>query len=281
MEHEASKSHPHPHHKDTEELLTSLEEVQPHRETSTLTISITPGKIFGAGILIGLLIMGVPTAFLWAKINGGTSVVAARDSGTPTNSNPTPSAPQPTGEVPAVGKDDYILGDKNADLTIVEYSDLECPYCKEFHPTVKQAITDYKGKVNFVYRHFPLPFHNPGAQKEAEAVECAGELGGSKKYYEFIDKIFERTTSNGTGFPIEKLVPLAKELGLNEKKFQTCLDEGKMTQKVDAQRNAAQDAGINGTPGSILTTKDGKSARLPGLVSLSQLKSRIDGLLAK
>lgn len=255
-----------------------------HKKETELTIALTPVKIFSAGLILGLLIMGVPGAFLWAKVGQGTgSTLTGTIGDTVPSAARQPQAagdePKLTGPAPQVGKDDYIFGDKNAQVTIIEYSDLECPYCKTFHPTVKQVVADSKGKVNWVYRHFPLPFHNPGAQKEAEAAECAGSLGGSKKFYEFIDKVFERTTSNGTGFPITNLVPLAKELGLNEKKFQDCLDGGKMTQKVIAQRDAGSDAGINGTPGNILLTKDGKSSLVAGALGADELKARIDALL--
>ncbi|MFH1112185.1 MAG: thioredoxin domain-containing protein [Patescibacteria group bacterium] len=108
---------------------------------------------------------------------------------------------------------DYVLGDINAPVTVVEYSDLECPFCKRFHPTKQQIMTEFPGKVRWVFRHFPLSFH-ANAQKEAEAAECAGKLGGAEKYWAFIDKIFERTTSNGTGFALTDLTKLAKEVGL-------------------------------------------------------------------
>ncbi|MFA4936948.1 MAG: thioredoxin domain-containing protein [Patescibacteria group bacterium] len=108
---------------------------------------------------------------------------------------------------------DYILGDSNAQVTVVEYSDLECPYCKRFHPTRQQIMAEFPGQVRWVFRHFPLNFH-ANAQKEAEAAECAGKLGGAEKYWQFVDKIFERTTSNGTGFALTDLPKLAEELGI-------------------------------------------------------------------
>ena len=73
---------------------------------------------------------------------------------------------------------DHIYGNPEAQLSLIEYSDFECPYCKTFHKTVKPVVDTHGGKVNWVYRHYPLGFHNPGAQKEAEASECANELGG-------------------------------------------------------------------------------------------------------
>lgn len=108
---------------------------------------------------------------------------------------------------------DYIRGDKNAPVTMIEYSDLECPFCKSIHPSLVRIMNEYPGKVKWVYRHFPLSFH-ANAQKEAEAAECIGKLAGADKYWEFIDKVFERTTSNGTGFALTALPTLAGELGI-------------------------------------------------------------------
>jgi protein-disulfide isomerase len=72
---------------------------------------------------------------------------------------------------------DHILGNPNAPISLIEYSDYECPFCKRFHETAQEIMKAYDGKINWVYRHFPLPFHNPGAEKEAEASECVNELG--------------------------------------------------------------------------------------------------------
>ena len=74
---------------------------------------------------------------------------------------------------------DHIYGNPDAVISLIEYSDFECPFCKRFHTTPKEIVDAYGGRVNWVYRHFPLAMHNPGAQKQAEASECANELGGN------------------------------------------------------------------------------------------------------
>ena len=95
--------------------------------------------------------------------------------------------------VPPVSQDDHILGDPNAPVVIVEYSDIECPFCKQFHVTMQQIIDEYgrDGQVAWVYRHFPLAQLHPNAPRLAEAAECVNELGGSQAFWGFLDEIFE------------------------------------------------------------------------------------------
>ncbi|MBI4239712.1 thioredoxin domain-containing protein [Candidatus Uhrbacteria bacterium] len=277
--------HEQPHHdaeaRNTAEELAPLEYApSTASQPMTFTLQTTPKKVFFAGFIAGLLIMALPTVYFATRSNAvadTSSDTVTVGTPTPSGDQPTPSAPSP-GKVKQVGKEDYVFGNKNAEVTLIEYSDLECPFCQRFHTTIKQALDEYKGKVNWAYRHFPLSFH-ANAQKEAEASECAGELGGSKKYYEYIDAIFARTTATGTGFSLDNLVPLAKELKLNEGKFKSCLDGGKYTSKIQQSLKEGQEAGVDGTPGTILVTKDGKSALVAGAVPLEELKAQIDALL--
>ncbi len=181
-------------------------------------------------------------------------------------------------QIPAVTDRDYIIGKNDAAVVIIEYSDLECPFCKNFHLTMQQVVREYSGKVAWVYRHFPLSFH-ANAQKEAEAAECAGELGGNDSFWQYIDAIYQRTTSNGTGFPLNQLGPLAEEIGLDKDKFQQCLDSGKYTQRVKDQLESAMAAGIEGTPGSIIIGKNGRRDFIAGAYPIDQVKAQIDAIL--
>ncbi len=98
--------------------------------------------------------------------------------------------------VPTLRDGDYILGNKDADVIIYEYSDTECPFCKRFHATMHELINNNKGKVAFVYRQFPLDSIHPKTRKESEALLCAGELGGNDAFWKYLDTIFEITPSN-------------------------------------------------------------------------------------
>lgn len=174
-----------------------------------------------------------------------------------------------------VTDNDHIRGNKNAKITLVEYSDLECPFCKTFHPTMQQAMDTYGDQVRWVYRHYPLSFH-ANAQKEAEASECVAELGGDDKFWEFIDRIFERTTGNGTGFALTALGPLAEEIGVNQAQFQSCLDIGKYAAKVTENLSKHQ----FGTPATfIIDSKGNTSENLGGAIPFAQLKQAIDTAL--
>lgn len=97
-----------------------------------------------------------------------------------------------------VTEKDHIAGNPGAELLIVEYSDPECPFCKRFHATMLQVMSEYgkDGKVAWVYRHFPLDSIHSKARREAEAVECAGELGGNDKLWEYLNKLEEITPAN-------------------------------------------------------------------------------------
>jgi protein-disulfide isomerase len=175
---------------------------------------------------------------------------------------------------------DHVMGDPDAPVSMVEYSDFECPYCKRFHPTAKQLLAQNAGKINWVYRHFPLAFHNPGAQKEAEASECAAELGGNEAFWRYSDLIYQRTTSNGKGFPIQNLVPLAAEIGLDAASFKECLDSGRMTGRVREDYEDGARAGVTGTPGMIfINHENGNIFAAAGALPLPRLQAAVDRLL--
>jgi len=112
-----------------------------------------------------------------------------------------------------ITKDDHILGDINAPVKIVEFSDTECPFCKRFHQTMEQIIDEYgkTGQVAWVYRHFPLDSLHSKARKESEALECAGEQG---KFWEYTSSVYKTTPSNNKLDP-NQLFKIAIDLGLN------------------------------------------------------------------
>lgn len=185
-------------------------------------------------------------------------------------------APQPTGEIQlaAITDEDWVRGNENAKVSVVEFSDTECPFCKRFHPTMQRLIEEYPDDVNWVYRHFPLDSLHKKARREAEATECAGEQG---KFWEYLDRLFEITPSND-GLQDTQLPQIAEDVGLNVKKFETCLESGKYASKVAEDLADAQAAGGNGTPYSVVVVGNEKIP-VSGAVPYEQLKTIIDSVL--
>ena len=209
-------------------------------------------------------ILTVPLAIVVAGIfiagaiffsNGGGNRIEEDNSGTPAERSAGQTASL---SIRSVGTNDHIRGNPEARLLLVEYSDTECPFCKVFHETLKRIMNDYgkSGEVAWIYRHFPLAQLHPKAPREAEALECAGELGGNVKFWEYTDKIFEVTPSNN-GLDLAQLPLLAEEVGLEKDAFESCLDSGRNKPEVEEDYNEAVSAGGNGTPYNIII------ARLP------------------
>jgi len=146
--------------------------------------------------------------------------------------------------------DDAVLGDKNAPVTIIEFSDYQCPYCRKFwteaYSQIKEEYID-TGKVKLIFRDFPLSFH-PMAEPSAQAAECAGDQG---KYYEMHDKIFLEQNKLGTGtvqYSIGDLKQWAVEIGLDASEFNACLDSEKHKSEVQNDLGDAALSGGQGTP---------------------------------
>ncbi|MEX2013453.1 MAG: thioredoxin domain-containing protein [Parcubacteria group bacterium] len=181
-------------------------------------------------------------------------------------------------DIPPVTEKDHIIGSRDADLVIVEYSDTECPYCKDFHNTMKEIVQTYSGKVAWVYRHFPIAQLHARAAKEAEATECAAELGGNQAFWNYIDRVFEMTNSNDSLDPSE-LPKIAAAVGLDENAFNTCLSSGRYTEFVKKSVEEAVKVGARGTPYSIIVAKNGQKVVINGAEPIAVVKVKIDVLL--
>lgn len=157
----------------------------------------------------------------------------------------------------AVTKDDHIRGNPNAPIVMVEYSDLECPYCKNFHTTMHTLMDTYgkSGDMAWVYRHFPLSFHTK-AQKEAEATECIAEQLGEDKFWDYVDQIYAITPSNNK-LEASELPRLATAVGADLEKFNECLVSGQTAPKVAADITIGREAlgPQGGTPHTLILLK--------------------------
>lgn len=246
-------------------------------KSASIWSGTTPQLAFIFGVIAGVAATTLIGFFLLGPDTFGKSSKKT----TTTNTSTTNTSTAPVyGDVAPVGDDDYVRGPNDAKLTLIEYSDYECPFCKRFHPTMQQVMEDYDGEVRWVYRHFPLSFH-ANAQKQAEAGLCVGDLGDADKYWEFTDLIFERTTSGGTGFDNALLPALAEEVGVDKSDFEECLNSGRMADRVAAETADGTNAGASGTPTTFLVGPDGKTIdAVPGAEPYEQVKARIDAALA-
>ena len=141
-----------------------------------------------------------------------------------------------------------FLGQKNAKVTLVEFSDYQCPFCKRnFQQTFPQIDSEYikSGKVKYVFRAFPLENIHPLAFKASEAAFCGGEQG---KYWEMHDKLF----TNQNALATDNLITYARSVGLDEGKFKECLDGGRYASKIRADQAEGRKVGVSGTPGFFL-----------------------------
>ena len=198
---------------------------------------------------------------------------------------------QPQQQAPVVNNDpvkvsvddDPILGDKNAPVTIIEFSDYECPFCKRhFDETLPQLIKEYinTGKAKLVYRDLPLSFHDPMATTEAIAANCARAQGDDNTYFKFHDEIFKRTKSNGNGLTKDDLYKISDDLKLNTSKLKTCIDDPKQKEEVQNDLTDAGSVGANGTPSFFIgkSTSDGiiEAVLTSGAQPFSVFKTIID-----
>lgn len=229
-----------------------------------------------------LVLVGVVVGFGGGQLFGKGSEAAVPRPAAKEIFAPAP-APAPTfgsGEIKIaeVTDKDHIRGAKNAKVTLIEFSDTECPFCKRFHMTMKQVIEKYSNDVRWVYRHFPLDSLHSKARKEAEATECAAELGGEEKFWAYIDRLFEVTPSNDR-LELSELPNIAVFVGLNRAKFEECLESGRQAGRVAEQLLDATTAGGDGTPYTVLISQNGEKIPLSGALPFEKMAGAIDQAL--
>lgn len=228
-------------------------------------------SIPGAIVLAGIVIAG---AILFARAPVQRPSASATPIVQPPVAVATPAAVLAKIEFrPVEPSRDHIRGDVNAPITLIEYSDLECPFCKIFHASLQQVLQEYPGKVRWVYRHFPLAQLHPKAAKEAEAAECAGD-----KFWEFVDGVFAVTPSNDGLDPAE-LPKIARRVGLDVPAFEKCVSDGAKTQLVQEDLADAEKAGGQGTPYTVIVGPNGETVPFSGAQPYPSLKAQIDALL--
>jgi len=158
-----------------------------------------------------------------------------------------------TNTVRPIDKTDYIRGNPNAPILVIEYSDYDCPFCKQYHATLNQILNEYgvTGKVAWVYRQFPLGELHPNSPKISEAALCVGSIGGNDAFWKFTDLIFnERDIDDATN--VTRLPDYAIGAGVSKDDYIACLDGRDMEDAVLKSIEDGHNAGARGTPYTIL-----------------------------
>lgn len=228
----------------------------------TVTVNIQP-LLTPIAMVISSLFLSIALVIAGASVGNGLSGatiggVAGTTTTTDTadtglaDTNPTISS--------ASIDDDAILGNKDASVYILEFSDYECPYCKRFRDDtfdeIKETYID-TGKVALVFRDLPLSFHDPAATFAANITECSREQGGDDAFWQMHDFWFANTATNGAGISNdEDIVTFANGLGLNGDQVLDCANNGDFDDEIAADLSDANSAGITGTPGFIVGTID-------------------------
>ena len=242
--------------------------------------------ITSAIIIAGALIA---VALIWTHkpaVSGSSAAEALSPS--------TQALPQNAG-IPAVTAADHILGNPNAPIKFVEYSDLSCPYCREMNPSMVQLMTQYgpSGKVAWVYRSLPLlmkpidaqgtiPHPNSGTQ--AQALECVAQLGGNSAFFTFEKQWFSTFPDGGElrSAVVDRAAAdaLVKQIGVDAVSFNDCMASNRYAQKIDDAYDAGIAAGITGTPTTYIFTPSGSKIPLLGAQTYATLKAAVDTLMS-
>ncbi len=222
-----------------------------------------PIAIIFSGILIGVAIIFTPKPS--APLAQAEQAPARAQAGADGNNAPL--------DLLKLKPDDHILGNPNADVVIIEYTDAQCPFCQRYHETMLKVMDNYgkAGQVSWVYRHFPLDQLHPYARKGAEGLECANEVGGNAGFWKFEDKLFSPTTKS---IAPTDLPALAKSVGIDETKFTNCLSSGKWAARVQRDFEEGVNVGVKGTPYTVVWNRvTGKQLAINGAYPYENVKA--------
>ncbi len=246
--------------------------------------TMSPIQVFIFGVVEAILVLCTIGFFIMLGVyfhsdSGSNNAPIVLNNNNGANPNGADDNGQPSAPVTVAAVDpklDHIRGNANAKVTLIEYSDLECPFCKNFHPTMKQIVDKYGTQVRWVFRHFPLDSIHSQARPEAIAAECASEQG---KFWEFIDKIYEVTPGNN-GLDLSQLGNYAKAVGVkNISKFQSCVDAKKYADRVQRDSSSGDAAGVRGTPNTIIVGPNGETTVVPGAEPYAQVEAKLQQYL--
>jgi len=219
----------------------------------------------------------IPAAIIIAAVLIGTSMIltGGNSSGNITQSDGHRGGNTSLSNLRDITNEDHILGNPGAQVSIVEYSDFECPFCARLHQTLTRIVEDFDGEVNWVYRHFPLSSIHFRAYAAAEASECVAELGGNDAFWEFADGLFSNQSRLGTDLFGE----LANNLGISSSDLEACLDGNKHRAGILADRQDAINTGGRGTPHVVVINRKGDAVPFSGALPYENIRQIIEQVI--
>jgi len=261
------------------EVKKKVESKPVNKEEKEIVIDIDkivlPISIFLAGLLIALSI------FLTNNGSNGSDTTGSGTTGT-TDTTDTGAQEEFPSAKTVIGNSPYIGDTKKAKVAVVEYTDLQCPYCQRHSTdTEPQIVSEYvdTGKIIYVVKSFPLvSLHGELATQSANAVLCVNELGGRDKFYEFYKQAFAKAS-------VDELAQVAQNVGVDMNKYNTCMSENRYKDQIDKELAEGGNAGVQGTPGFVIGVldKDGnvEGKMIAGAYPYESFKAIIDEMLAK
>lgn len=235
-------------------------------------------------IILAVFITGFAFGSMWKE----NKILGAKDvqptAAAPQKNQPADSANSGTQQaalqnMPEITNSDHIKGAQDPVVTLVEYSDYDCPFCTRVHPTLQRIVDEYPNQVAWVYRHYPLDAMHPNARKAAELSECIAEYAGNNKFWEFTDEIYARKENDTNITALDNLYELAAEIGVNRSQIQNCVENEEMADVVDAHFKGGNAAGVRGTPAIMVVPQKGDYELLAGAQPYEQFMKIIEPLL--
>jgi len=213
--------------------------VSVHRKSVLLGVVLATGGLMVVAAVVAGLIVNAKLDLVVERVGMLSAQFDAFEGRVPAIAPSAPSALAiPFAELAVAG---VATGPSGAPVTIVEFSDFECPFCASLQPTLEEVRRQYGDRVRFVFRHYPLTGLHPDAWKAAEAAACADEQG---RFWDLHGELFANQGSLG----VPELKEIADVLGLDRAAFDDCLDSGRLSVVVEADVRAGNDAGVKGTP---------------------------------
>lgn len=227
--------------------------------------------------------LSVPVAVVLAGVIIGLAIIATsmlKQAPSPTMAGDTGATPDQQGQLKAedifapVDDNDHVRGNRDAEIMLVEYSDIDCPFCTQVHTTLTNLVDVNDGKVAWVYRHFPLEGLHPYAYSASVAAECIAQQNADL-FWPFIDNLFADNSQS----TVEVINATAEKVGADMDAFATCFDEEQTAALVAADAQNASDLGFTGTPSTIVVGPNGELVPVSGAQSQTFFQQIIDGLL--